>query len=817
MPVSEIILISMGLLTIAIIAAGLFRKVSMPYSVVLVVIGIILAELARVWTFLEPLQTFKLSPELVFFVFLPALIFESGMSLNARQLLKDLAPVLTLAVPALLLSTTIVGIALWLVVDIDLTIALLFGALISATDPVAVVSLFKELGAPMRLNVLVEGESLFNDATAIVVFGILLTMITEGNELTLLTSAGAVLDFIRVFVGGALVGVVLGLLNSELLFRLQSSKSAVLVMSLVTAYVSFILAEHGLHVSGVMATVTAAITLSIYGLTRISLDVKPLLADTWEFISLVANSMLFLLVGLSINALQLFSHFWIILFVVMVVLLARAAAVYSLVQATTRLFKLPMVSVAERHIMWWGGLKGGLAIAIVLSIPESLPGRDLLINLTLGVVLFTLMVNAWSIRWLMHYLQLDRLTDDEKSEVEEGIKQAKGVAQNTLKDYQKLDILSDRLTDKLVNKIQQVFHTDENSNNHQQRKHRLLYLAALREESLTLDQVFKSGLISQYTLLDIRNTLQIDREQEQMHDDDSDPSFAGYASIFQRAEKTILKLLREKNWASGLLAYYQRLRLSQQIQRDIAGIIMCHAVLEMLTSRDDAAEDSVLGFQELYSKRLARRQQRLEGLHIDFPELYEEISAQLFTRATFVSAQLKTSDQLEHGEIGVKACMRINSRIESVLNQLKHHEWKVPLDFDRSLRMVPLFQGLPENLIAVLAGHISEVNLLAGDEIIGEGEKGDALYIIEQGKARVTRRDANGNSELLSVLGMDDFFGEMALLGDHHRTATVRAETSMTLLRLTRQDVLNVASQHQEVKTRLEQARDERQSELNHS
>ena len=813
MPVSEVILISMGLLTLAIIAAGLFRRVSMPYAVVLVVIGILLGELARVWPLLSPLQSFRLSPELVFFVFLPALIFESGLSLNARQLLKDLGPVLTLAVPALLLSTSIVGITVWWLLDIDLTIALLFGALISATDPVAVIALFKELGAPMRLNVLVEGESLFNDATAIVVFGILLSMANEGTSISLFSSAGAIVAFLRVFIGGSLVGIIIGLVFSELLYRLHSSKSAVLAMSLVIAYLSFILAEHVLHVSGVMATVTAALSLSIVGLPRISLDVKPLISETWEFISLVANSMLFLLVGLSIHAIELVDHVWVIFAAVVIVLLARAVSVYSLVPITMRVFKLPTISIAERHIMWWGGLKGGLAIAIVLSIPESLPGRELLITLTLGIVLFTLMVNAWSIRSLMHFLQLDRLTEDEKSEVEQGLHQAKRVSQELVGRYQQWELLPQGLAQKLKDEIHHTFGEEEVTQN-QQRKLRQVYLACLREESMTLDNLFKSGLVSQYILLDLRNNLQLDREQFHFTDVDHNPSLAKGVSIFQRLEKAVLKLIREKNWAVGLLARYQHLRLSQQIQRDIAGIILCHSVLGMLMSREDIETPYVLRLHEMYARRLIRRQQRLEDLQNDFPEKVDEVTALLFSKATYTTAQLKTSDQLEHGEIGVKACLAINKRIASLLQQINHPLVFKRQDYKSLLSMVPMFGGLPETLLTLLAGHVSEVTFLTGDIIIGEGEKGDALYIVAQGRAKVIRNNKQDESEIIGYLNINDFFGEMALLGNHTRTATVIAETSMTLIRLTRHDVLKVAAQFDDFKQLLEQVRDERLQSL---
>jgi len=166
MPLSEAILIIMGLLTIAMLAAGVCHNLPIPYTVFLVILGIVLGSFARNNASMHVLLDFQLTPDIVLFLFLPALIFESAFNLNARQLVKDLLPVLVLAVPALLISTAFIAIGLWFFLKVDLVLALLFGALISATDPVAVVSLFKELGAPERLTILVEGESLLNDATA---------------------------------------------------------------------------------------------------------------------------------------------------------------------------------------------------------------------------------------------------------------------------------------------------------------------------------------------------------------------------------------------------------------------------------------------------------------------------------------------------------------------------------------------------------------------------------------------------------------------------------------------------------------------------
>ena len=252
MPLSETVLVLMALLATGIVASGLFRKLPIPYTVILVVIGMVLSQLSHVWHPLAPLHHFHLTPGLVLFIFLPALIFESGLNLNSRQLIKDIAPVMMLAVPALLFSTAAVGVGLWLVLPIDLNVALLFGALISATDPVAVIALFKELGTPERLTVLVEGESLLNDATAIVVVGILLGLSsTSGSALDL--TGQAIGQFVLVFFGGALVGSLSGFAISWLMSKFAHETSAVLVLSMVLAYLSFVIAEHGLHVSGVSA------------------------------------------------------------------------------------------------------------------------------------------------------------------------------------------------------------------------------------------------------------------------------------------------------------------------------------------------------------------------------------------------------------------------------------------------------------------------------------------------------------------------------------------------------------------------------------
>lgn len=809
MPLSEIILISMGLLSIATLAAGLFRNFSIPYTVLLVVIGIAIAELERFWPPLQALETFVLTPELVFFIFLPALIFESGLSLDARQLMKDLAPVLTLAVPALLISTSLVGGAIWLLLDINLTTALLFGALISATDPVAVIALFKELGAPLRLNVLVEGESLFNDATAIVVFSILLAMILEGTEVSVMSTGAAVFQFFVVFLGGALVGALIGLLVSEMLYQLKSSISAILSMSVVTAYASFILAEHVLHVSGVIATVSAALMLSIYGMSRIPVNVKPILSETWEFVGLVANSFLFLLVGLSINTSSLISHLDSILVVIIVVLFARAATVYSLVPLTVNFFHLPKFSIADRHIMWWGGLKGGLAIAMVLSIPESLPGRELLINLTLGVVVFTLIVNAWSIRPLMHFLKMDRLTEDEQFEFERELHHAGKLSTKLLRQYRELGVLSDQLGEKLNVKINESF-KNLSSNIRTNSSKRQVFLFSLKAEFDALNQLYSTGIIDQYTFLDIKNILQTDRDKFQQNEtlsEDDIPLDKG--TLFHRLELWILQFTREKNWAIPFLSHYQSLRLKQGIQRRIAGIVMSSIAIERLRNETSFSEENRQMMIELYEKRMQHRKNSLHRLREDYQEIFASIEKEIFTRAALISAKIGAEQEFHHGEIGIKAFNKITQIISTILQDIYMEKEEISQDILSTLGTLPLFNGLSDSALKALAEKIQTVTFLSGDTIIGEGERGDALYIIKSGIVDITKADGDKQTPV-NTLEQGAFFGEMALLGDQIRSATVTARTTVVSLRLKRSDVLEIASQNNEIDQQLKQARDSR-------
>ena len=400
MELPRLLLEMSGLLTLAVLLGLVARRVGLPLSVILVVVGFVAAaagltpEIGR----LEG-EAFE---EVVVFLFLPVLVFAAALGIDLRAFVRNLGAILALAVLAFLVSAVLVGITMHWVLGTALAAAFLFGALISATDPVAVVAVFREVGVPRRLLTLVEGESLLNDGVAIVLFAILVEAALGGS---VSITAGA-LDFVAVFGGGALIGIVLGLVAALALPWLGRLPAAAL--SLAAAYGGFVLADAVLGFSGVMATAAAGMVLAGLAPSRASAEVREMWEQMWEALDYVANALLFLLIGLVIGPGLLREYLGPILLAAIAVLAARALAVVPLVWLLERLAHIPRLGWRNEAVLIWGGLRGGVALALALALPEELAERDLLVALTGGVVLATLLLNATTIRWLVSRLGLDR-------------------------------------------------------------------------------------------------------------------------------------------------------------------------------------------------------------------------------------------------------------------------------------------------------------------------------------------------------------------------------------------------------------------------
>ena len=339
-----------------------------------------------------------MTPEIVLILFLPPLAFEAAFHLDFDRLRQDLASVSMLALPGVIVTMGVTALILVYGLGWSWEIALLFGTLVAATDPVSVVAAFRELGVSKRLSTIMEGESLFNDGTSIVLFRIVLAVVLAGN----LNIQVGLLDFLRLVMGGILLGAVLGYLAARLLISIDDYLTEISA-TVILAWGSYLLGEY-VGVSGLIAVVVAGLVLGNYG-GRVSFSptTKLVLAHVLEFISFVANSFIFLLIGLRINLSDLSGNLSPILWAIPATLIARAVAIYGLSFPLQFFNPIPL---RWQHLLFWGGLRGGMTLALALSLPVNTPLRESLIVGAFGVVLFTLVVQGLTVKPLVKYLEL---------------------------------------------------------------------------------------------------------------------------------------------------------------------------------------------------------------------------------------------------------------------------------------------------------------------------------------------------------------------------------------------------------------------------
>jgi CPA1 family monovalent cation:H+ antiporter len=411
----EVAALEIDLLAVFIVAAAvgiLVAKVGhFPYTIALLLAGVGASVLGVEFGL-------ELSHDIILLVLLPPLLFEGAATTDLERFRRDLLPVLALAVPGLLVSVALLGAAGAFVFGFPATVALLFAAMILPTDPVSVLALFEELGAPDRLAVLVEGESLVNDGVGVVLFSTLLALVLESEgggvaalEPGVLGAAG--IEIVVASLGGLVVGLVSGYAVYRIMVNLDEHMTEI-VLTLILAYGSFLLAEHYLHVSGVIATVVAGLFIGNRGAEyAMSPQTKLSVFNTWETAAFLVNTLIFVLIGAKTPVEQLIEHAGLIVAAIALVVLARAAVVYPITGAVN-LFRQRIVPFDYQHVMVWGGLHASIPIALVLGLPPATPFREQLRAMVFGVAAFSLIVQGLSMRYL-----LDGLGIVTRSEAEE--------------------------------------------------------------------------------------------------------------------------------------------------------------------------------------------------------------------------------------------------------------------------------------------------------------------------------------------------------------------------------------------------------------
>lgn len=387
------------LFSIATAAAIVARWMKVPYTVALVIAGMVLGATHLI----EPP---RLTRELLFSIVLPGLLFEAAFNMDVEIFLKNKVTITALAIPGVMVAIFLAGAGTAFAISgfspetgFTLQQGLVFGALVAATDPIAVVAIFRELHVPHRLATLVEGESLMNDGTSIVLLSLLLAVVAG----TATSTGQLLLQFIVVVGGGAFLGFALGTLASRLIAKIDDAVIEITI-TVITAYGTFALAEQG-GVSGVIATVVAAMYCGSHGRSvGMSRKTRFALGAFWEYLAFALNSVIFLLIGTEVSASALLHAWPEITIAFLAVVIARGAVVFAVGGVLSRTRE--RVSRSWLAVMTWGGLRGALSMVLALSLPFDFPNRELLVTLTFGVVVLSILVQGLTMQRLLRRVGL---------------------------------------------------------------------------------------------------------------------------------------------------------------------------------------------------------------------------------------------------------------------------------------------------------------------------------------------------------------------------------------------------------------------------
>lgn len=538
----DVFLSLFSLLLISLVVFILSRKLRMPYTVLLVICGSLLVPLSET-DFFSFITSFQLTPELLFFVFLPILVFESAYNMNVRSITENIYSIGLLAVFGLIILTLFVGVVGYYVFklagfEVPILALLLFGAIIASTDPVAVLALFKEYGAPRRLTLIFEGESLLNDSTGFAAFLVILELLKHGytGPESILT---ALFSFFTMLIGGILFGLVMGFSFSKLIEVARGHEYVEITLTLLVAHFTFVLAEvisehlvilgHPVRLSSIIATLTSSMVIGNYGRYKMSHAVEEYMEKFWGYFAFLANSLVFILMGLLfVNlAIRLDVAIWYILLAIVVVVVGRAVSVYPLLWLLNKTGKEEPVPASWMHLLAWGSLRGSLAVIMVLLIPKDLtvPGwtldftlKQFIAALTIGSIYFTLLIKATTIGKVMRKLKIDVLTPEEEIGYYKSKAQMYDDSLRKLNDLFKKHLLNTSQHDDFQRHYQRLYQNacaqcKEAIGNSGELVENMLRLYALGLEKSELKEIYQRGEATEKIYKKIFNMLSIQTER----------------------------------------------------------------------------------------------------------------------------------------------------------------------------------------------------------------------------------------------------------------------------------------------------------------
>jgi len=801
-----------GLLALVSLLPPLAQRLRLPLAVLLAAVGTLIGAALHVAgrglvdgigplaDFLQALEGLELSSAAFIYLFLPVLLFDMALSVDVRRLLDDFWPILLLAVVAVLVSTFVAGLAVWFAAGfwhgelgfVRLVTCLLLAAIVATTDPAAVVGIFRDLGAPRRLSILVEGESLFNDAAAIALFTVLLAMVIGQ------TDAGpgdATLIFIQKFLGGLAVGWALGWLVGLVVTPLRDLPQSEITLTVALSYLSFILAETYLEVSGVVAVVTAGLVMGSQGRTRISPESWEGLRHVWAQLGFWANSLIFLLASMLIPPTLMEAtpgHLVLMAALILGALAARAAVIFGLIPVLTSLGAADRISRPYMAVMLWGGLRGAVSLTLALAVTESRRVPDDVQNLVAvaatGFVLFTLFVQGTTLRPLIRLLRLDQL-----SPVDLNLRnRALGLSLGNVR--KEIEAAAANLHMDPTSAIQPLMERGAQLAQEQldldarygalspdDRIYIGLSTLARREEELYLEY-FRDGIISR------AGAQRLAAQAGRLQDGVKTGRRAGYETAARmalrhsRALRHALLLHRHLGWERPLAARLAEFFADLMVWRQAVGQLQRFADERLTPMLGYETADELVA---VLRTRLAGIEETLAALRLQYPAYIEAVQVRHLARAGLRYEERTLRDLHAEGLISHEILADLERdlrRRRAELDRPPHLD--LGLATSDLIARVPLFAGLPAERLKPIERLLRPRLAVPGEVLVRRGEQGSDMFFISSGAVAV---QAPGLAEPVR-LGSGDFFGEMSLLFEQPRNADVVALAYSRLLVLDRRD-----------------------------
>ncbi|MCQ4158861.1 cation:proton antiporter [Roseomonas sp. GC11] len=815
-------LLAIALLLVVVSAIQpLARRLMLSSTVLLAVVGVLLGggaalllDTAKPTPLDEVANTlvqFPVNAEVFLFVFLPLLVFHGSLSIDVRRLARDWAPVLVMAVVAVLVTTAAIGFALAPIAGVSLTACLMLGAIVATTDPSAVVGIFREIGANSRLTRLVEGESLLNDAAAISIFTIFLAQLTGDHPAAPMEAA---LTFLTSFTGGMAVGFVLARAMLAVLPWMGGNRMAEVTLTLALPYVAYILCDEALEFSGVVAAAAAGLTVSAVGPSTFRPRSWQFLQDIWDQLSFWASSMVFILASMLVPKLLLGmqQHDLMLIGVVVLAAMAARAAVLFGVMPLLLLAKLSQrVPIPFKVTMLWGGLRGAITLALALAVTENraVPRevQQFVAIVATGYVLSTLLVNGTTLRFLVRALKLDRLSPADQAlrnqVVAIGLGEVRDKLRDTAADYgfsapttaHVVEIYDRRV------KVETAANTFDTAISDRERVTLGLITFASQERSLLLELFQEQGLSRRMMESLLWNA-------ESMIDGARTEGRLGYIQAARRRLQPGLRF----HLAHRL---HRQFRIDKPLMHCMAErfemLLLTHLVSATMSRFMRRRMEPVLGsrvtdvVRDIIARREDLLQDAMDTLRLQYPGYAEALETRLLRQLGLRLEAEEYATLRQESLVGEELHEELMRGLEAIRRQVTRPlQFNIQSGLDKRIAEFPLFAGLQDALLHDLAMSVTSRFTVPGEDIYRRRQRSRSVYLISRGEVTLSREGQE------SLLSHGDIFGEVEVIQGQRRQGRARATSFCHLLELSAADFHRLLAEAPALERRIERVAEKR-------